>query len=368
MLGVAAASLAQSQVQLANYTWHCCNWMVLLFPVHILQSLRHAKEMLDQQSTGEAAAEAAEAAHAETVQQLKQLLDEQTAAAHAQVGGLLQQIHELQERCAAVAWQLKMLLQLPHQQQRALPHSDLELDANKLAAAASNSSSSNPAGLGSEKYQPACQPGVDKGVIYQPLMPQELLETGAGLFTALPGDASMEDAATALQALMQEMVQHIADLMQQVLGLQQQNHLLLQDGAALAVDFQTCATNLQSLVATMAFSIPLTEDVQQGLNAKDPAVFDEQLATVHQVTIADKHADKHVDKHVDKYALSQCKSVIGTFSWNQCVPQRRRLPCGMSWCASTVHHLMLMASTRWHIASCDRHAGVLRPPGHLTLC
>eukprot|EP00775_Hariotina_reticulata_P004489 gene4489-4742_t len=133
---------------------------------------------------------------------------------------------------------------------------------------------------------------VAKGVNGQLLMPPELLDMGAGLLAALPADASIEDAAAAVQALLQGMAQHIADLMQQVLDLQQDTHLLLQDGAALAVDFQMCATNLQSLVATVAFSVPISEDVQQGLNAKDPAVFDEQLAALHQVITGHLEAER----------------------------------------------------------------------------
>jgi hypothetical protein len=50
-----------------------------------------------------------------------------------------------------------------------------------------------------------------------------------------------------------------------------------------AGDFQSCASNLQSLVATLAMCVNLSEDVQQGLNARDQAVFDEHLAVLPQV-------------------------------------------------------------------------------------
>jgi len=53
-------------------------------------------------------------------------------------------------------------------------------------------------------------------------------------------------------------------------------------------DFQACASNLQSLVATLAFSISLSDDMQQGLNARDQAVFDEQLAALPQVSKAEQ--------------------------------------------------------------------------------
>lgn len=53
--------------------------------------------------------------------------------------------------------------------------------------------------------------------------------------------------------------------------------------ALYAGDFQSCASNLQSLVATLAMCVDLGEDMQHGLNARDQAVFDEQLAALPQV-------------------------------------------------------------------------------------
>lgn len=53
-------------------------------------------------------------------------------------------------------------------------------------------------------------------------------------------------------------------------------------------DFQACASNLQSLVATLAFCISLSDDMQQGLNARDQVVFDEQLAALPQVSKAEE--------------------------------------------------------------------------------
>lgn len=50
-----------------------------------------------------------------------------------------------------------------------------------------------------------------------------------------------------------------------------------------AGDFQSCASNLQSLVATLAMCVDLGEDMQHGLNARDQAVFYEQLAALPQV-------------------------------------------------------------------------------------
>ncbi|WIA16070.1 hypothetical protein OEZ85_012795 [Tetradesmus obliquus] len=45
---------------------------------------------------------------------------------------------------------------------------------------------------------------------------------------------------------------------------------------------QGAAAAAQSLVATVAFSIPVGDEVQQGLNSRDAAVFDEQLAALHE--------------------------------------------------------------------------------------
>lgn len=83
----------------------------------------------------------------------------------------------------------------------------------------------------------------------------------------------------------------LAGLCQQLLGMaaalaesRGDNEQLAADASALASDLQLCATNLQSLVATVAFAVPgVCQEVQQGLNAKDAAVFDEQLAALHQV-------------------------------------------------------------------------------------
>jgi hypothetical protein len=48
-------------------------------------------------------------------------------------------------------------------------------------------------------------------------------------------------------------------------------------------DFQACASNLQSLVATLALCVTLGEELQLGLNARDQAVFDEQLVVLPEV-------------------------------------------------------------------------------------
>jgi hypothetical protein len=51
-----------------------------------------------------------------------------------------------------------------------------------------------------------------------------------------------------------------------------------------AGDFQSCASNLQSLVSTLALCVNMSEDMQQGLNAREQTAFDQQLEALPQVS------------------------------------------------------------------------------------
>ena len=86
-----------------------------------------------------------------------------------------------------------------------------------------------------------------------------------------------EPLSLPLQALTDQCLQQLAEL-------QADRDQLLLDSAALAADLGVCATNLQSVVATVAFSVSLAPEVQQGLNAKDQAAFDTCLEGLHEVS------------------------------------------------------------------------------------
>lgn len=69
--------------------------------------------------------------------------------------------------------------------------------------------------------------------------------------------------------------------------MEQERQEVLAQNTALAMDLTTCATNLQSLVATVAFNISLPSEIQHGLNAKDQSVFDAHLQALHEVSVGD---------------------------------------------------------------------------------
>lgn len=119
-------------------------------------------------------------------------------------------------------------------------------------------------------------------------MPPETIELSESLWQSITtgnAEPAVEDVAGAVQVLVEGVCQHLKGLSQQLLESQQENDQLMADASSLACDLQMCATNLQSLVATIAFSVTVDEEVQQGLNAKDPSVFDEQLAALHEVNL-----------------------------------------------------------------------------------
>jgi hypothetical protein len=62
-----------------------------------------------------------------------------------------------------------------------------------------------------------------------------------------------------------------------------------------AGDFQSCASNLQSLVSTLALRVDMSEDMQQGLNAREQAAFDQQLEALPQVRPEQVHCgNRHI--------------------------------------------------------------------------
>lgn len=131
-----------------------------------------------------------------------------------------------------------------------------------------------------QQQQPGLQPGNPAAA---PLL-HEAVQLSAALSSSLALNlkAAPEEAAGALQVLVLGLGQQLQAFAEQLLLLQQENQQLQEDGIALAGDFEACATNLQSLAATVAFSIPVGDEVQQGLNSRDAAVFDEQLAALHE--------------------------------------------------------------------------------------
>jgi hypothetical protein len=276
-----------------------------------LVTCRHEKELQEQQAAAAAAAEAAAAKHKQQLEQLQATLEEQGAAAAAQVSALQQQAGQLQERLAAVSQQLLAVLQLPQgliqQQQQQQQHQQYQVLSvggilNATAAAPGSPQQQHPQspsarlsmspGLVAAASAAACmQQQQQQGLQANPAAAPLLVEA-AQLSTALSSSLSAnpnpspEEAAGALQVLVLGLGQQLQSLVEQLLLLQQENEQLQEDGIALAGDFEACATNLQSLVATVAFSIPVGEEVQQGLNSRDAAVFDEQLAALHEVSVS----------------------------------------------------------------------------------
>lgn len=78
------------------------------------------------------------------------------------------------------------------------------------------------------------------------------------------------------QALLQALYQSLSDTTAD-------RDQLLADSSSLAADLTRCATNLQTLVATLGFALRLPQELQHGLNAKHQGVFEEQLAALQQV-------------------------------------------------------------------------------------
>lgn len=282
---------------------------------------RHAKELQEQHATAAAAAEVAALQHKQQLQQLQTMLEEQSAAAADQANALQQQANQLQDRLAAVSQQLLSVLQLPqglgqqqqqhrfampgvHNAMNGSPHSQPHSPgAGRVSVSPSPGRSMQqqqqqpPGFAGGSPGSPVVNPiGFgDPQFMQNPpatgVMPQEAIELSAALTSSLSANpnASPEEAAGAVQVLVLGLSQQLQTLATQLLLLQQENDQLQQDGFALAADFEACATNLQSLVATVAFSIPVTDEVQQGLNSRDAAVFDEQLAALHEVSSMKQH-------------------------------------------------------------------------------
>jgi hypothetical protein len=262
----------------------------------LLTICRHEKELKEQQTAAAAAAQEAAAKHKQQMEQLQATLEEQGAAAAAQV--MQQQAGQLQERLTTVSQQLLSVLQLPqgfiqqqqqHQQYQVtsvggivnatagMPGSPHHLQSPGAAARMSMSPNS-------QQQQQQQQQGLQQGSAAASLL-QEAVQLSAALSSSLASNpnASPEEAAGAVQVLVLGLGQQLQAFAEQLVLLQHENQQLQEDGIALAGDFEACATNLQSLVATVAFSIPVAEEVQQGLNSRDAAVFDETLAALHEV-------------------------------------------------------------------------------------
>ncbi|KAF6266081.1 hypothetical protein COO60DRAFT_642348 [Scenedesmus sp. NREL 46B-D3] len=127
------------------------------------------------------------------------------------------------------------------------------------------------------------QQGLQQSPAAAPLL-HEAVQLSAALSSSLQSNPAIspEEAAGAVQVLVLGLGQQLQAFAEQLVLLQQENQQLQEDGLALAGDFEACATNLQSLVATVAFTIPVGDEVQQGLNSRDAAVFDETLAALHE--------------------------------------------------------------------------------------
>jgi hypothetical protein len=269
------------------------------------RACRHEKELKDQQAaaaaSAQAAAEEAAAQHKQQMEQLHAALEEQGAAAAAQVAAMQQQAGQLQERLTSVSQQLLSVLQLPqgliqqqhqHQQYQVMSVGGIvnatagtpgsPQHAHSPGAAARLSMSPNA--QQQQQQQQGLQQGLQQGSAAAPLL-QEAVQLSSALSSSLTSNpnTSPEEAAGAVQVLVLGLGQQLQAFAEQLVLLQQENQQLQEDGIALAGDFEACATNLQSLVATVAFSIPVGEEVQQGLNSRDAAVFDETLAALHEV-------------------------------------------------------------------------------------
>lgn len=192
----------------------------------------------------------------------------------------------------------------------------------------------SPSRLGTQQQQQAAAQQQQQAAA----LPADVQELCSALSAAVGGQSQPEDVAGALQALVSGLTQVLLGVVGQAAALEAalaeahaENEQLLADGTALAGtvqllqvpwvlavcymhggsplpehgsvrqrlcvdvlvwrrvyvwcagDFQSCASNLQSLVATLAMCVNLSEDMQQGLNARDQAVFDDQLAALPQV-------------------------------------------------------------------------------------
>ncbi len=108
--------------------------------------------------------------------------------------------------------------------------------------------------------------------------------------SAAAADAEVEALAADVRGALLAVLQQEGALAQEREGLLLERESLLQEReglllqcSALSGDLQACATNLQSMVSVVAFSVPLEAESQQGLNAKDQAVFDANLQQLHEV-------------------------------------------------------------------------------------
>jgi hypothetical protein len=268
----------------------------------VAPACRHEKKLKEQQAaaaaSAHAAAEAAAANHKQQMDQLHAALEEQGAAAAAQVAAMQLQAGQLQERLTFVSQQLLSVLQLPQgliqQQQQQQQHQQcqvMSVGGFVNATAGTPGSPQHPHSPGasarvsmSPNAQQLQQQQQQQGSAVIPLL-QEAVQLSSALSSSLTSNpnTSPEEAAGAVQVLVLGLGQQLQAFAEQLVLLQQENQQLQEDGIALAGDFEACATNLQSLVATVAFSIPVGEEVQQGLNSRDAAVFDETLAALHEV-------------------------------------------------------------------------------------
>jgi hypothetical protein len=264
---------------------------------------KELKELKEQQAaaaaSAQAAAEEAAAKHKQQMEQLHVALEEQGAAAAAQVAAMQQQAGQMQERLTSVSQQLLSVLQLPQgliqqQQQQHQQYQVMSVGGIVNATAGTPGSPQHVHSPGAaarlsmspnaQQQQQQQQQGLQQGSAAAPLL-QEAVQLSSALSSSLTSNpnTSPEEAAGAVQVLVLGLGQQLQAFAEQLVLLQQENQQLQEDGIALAGDFEACATNLQSLVATVAFSIPVGEEVQQGLNSRDAAVFDETLAALHEV-------------------------------------------------------------------------------------
>jgi hypothetical protein len=96
-----------------------------------------------------------------------------------------------------------------------------------------------------------------------------------------------------------------------------------------ADDFQACASNLQALVSTLAVALGLPEDMQQGLNAREQALFDAQLAALHEVRLLLRALcacrGPHCSAGRGERALAACLLLRRSPAGHAAVGQRRAL-------------------------------------------
>lgn len=249
---------------------------------------RHAKEQRDLQTAAAAAAATAAAQHSE---KLQQALRDAAAASASQDAA-----H--QTRLGALAQQLMCVLQLPQElqpedvqpvapQQRSSMRWLAHPPVHPSSAAAARTGSPPPGSAGSygvhaSAAAAALALGCQKAG--GPSEPVVLSETLVNALAGSSGQLEAEDAAAALAMLVHSLVSAVSSARRALVELRSQHEMAIGESTAVAADFEACATNLQSLVAMLASSLPLPEDLQSGLNGRDAEVFEQQLSALREAS------------------------------------------------------------------------------------